>query len=176
MGLLLPNTLRARIQKAKTPLRATVIRRGEPAGVERKGPLRVTFHPAGGARRRRRMTWGWLSAVLVRHSRLICPSPLALTVHRAFRCPECTERGVRGRPGRTCRVLKGRFLPGRTRRVLKGRRPHLAENPPMMGADKVGVFSFGLFIGAPWLPVLPPPEGATELAQQPRVPPVTYRF
>ena len=74
------------------PLRATVIQRGEPAGVERKIPLRVTFHPAGGARRRRRMTRKWLSAVLVRHSGLICPSPLPLTVHRALSCPECTER------------------------------------------------------------------------------------
>ena len=159
------------------PLRATVIRRGEPAGVERKGPLRVTFHPAGGARRRRRMTWGWLSAVLVRHSRLICPSPLALTVHRAFRCPECTEREVRGRPGRTRRGLKGRWLPARDWRVLKGRRPHPVQSPPLQGGGQGGRFSIRTNkFWAPWLPVLRIPEGATKLAQQPRVPPATYRF
>ena len=111
--------------KNNLPLRATVIQRGEPAGVEERI-------------RRRRMTRRWLSAVLVRHSGLICPSPLPLTVHRALSCPECTEREVRGRPGRTCRVLKGRRLPGRSVRnpalragphpsglappVLKGRR------------------------------------------------------
>ena len=134
------------------PLRVTVIQRGEPAGVEERIPLRVTFHPAGGARRRRRMTRRWLSAVLVRHSGLICPSPLPLTVHWALSCPECTEQEVRGRPGRTCRVLKGRLLPARTWRDLKGRRPHPVQSPPLQGGGQGGRFLFfAIILRAPRL-------------------------